>query len=241
MNAPTKIAMPMVYAKIAAVQSALSRTGISKSRRNAGQGYNFRGIDEVYAALSPLLAEHGLCILPRIVSREVVERASAKGGALFNVTVEAEFDFVAAEDSSMHTIRTFGEAMDSADKATNKAMSAAYKYAALMAFAIPTEGDNDADATSHDVEPSAAKPDVISPADLTKIQMLLKATSIDEISFLRKMGAPKGAMLCDMPSSMVGEGIERLEAALAKMAKQETDAKAPASSFAEELDDVIPF
>ena len=53
----------------------------------------------------------------------------------------------------MHTIRTYGEAMDSADKATNKAMSAAYKYAAIQAFCIPTEGDNDADATTHDVAP----------------------------------------------------------------------------------------
>ena len=41
--------------------------------------------------------------------------------------------------------------MDSGDKATNKAMSAAYKYAAMQAFAIPTEGDNDADSTTHEV------------------------------------------------------------------------------------------
>jgi len=34
-------------------------------------------------------------------------------------------------------------------------MSAAYKYAAFMTFAIPTEGDNDADATTHDVAPRA--------------------------------------------------------------------------------------
>lgn len=149
--------MALVYQKIAAVQAALAKTGIAKSRRNSQQGYQFRGIDEVYEALSPLLASNGLCILPRIISREVVERQSAKGGALFNVTVEAEFDFVAAEDGSIHVVKTYGEAMDSADKATNKAMSAAYKYAALMAFAIPTEGDNDADAVSHDVAPTTRR------------------------------------------------------------------------------------
>ena len=44
--------------------------------------------------------------------------------------------------------------MDGGDKATNKAMSAAYKYALLQTFAIPTEGDNDADATTHEVAPS---------------------------------------------------------------------------------------
>ena len=142
-----------VYQCINAVQAALSKIGISKSRTNQQQGYKFRGIDEVYSAISPLLAEHGLCILPRVLSRHCDERVNAKGTTLFYVTVEAEFDFVSAEDGSTHTVKTFGEAMDSGDKATNKAMSAAYKYAAFQAFCIPTEGDNDADATTHSVKP----------------------------------------------------------------------------------------
>lgn len=144
-----------VYQAINAVQADLARDGITKVRRNQQQGYNFRGIDDVYNALAPLLAKHKLCILPRILSREVVERQTMKGNALFYVTVEAEFDFVASEDGSKHVVRTYGEAMDSADKATNKAMSAAYKYAAFQAFAIPTEGDNDADGTAHDHKPAA--------------------------------------------------------------------------------------
>lgn len=152
--------MSAVYKAIAAIQEELSRVGISKDGVNEQQKYKFRGIDQVYAALSPLLAKHGLCVLPRMVDCTRSERVSIKpgynGGApkesvLFFVTVTAEFDFVAVEDGSMHTVRTYGEAMDSGDKATNKAMSAAYKYAAFMAFAIPTEGDNDADATTHDV------------------------------------------------------------------------------------------
>jgi hypothetical protein len=76
---------------------------------------------------------------------------SGKGNALFYVTVEAEFDFVSSIDGSKHTVTMFGEAMDSGDKATNKAMSAAYKYAMFQAFCIPTEGDNDADAQTHTV------------------------------------------------------------------------------------------
>jgi hypothetical protein len=142
-----------IYQAINAVQKDLVAQGISKANRNTQQGYNFRGIDDVYNALSPLLSKHGLCILPRMISRSCQERTNAKGTALFYVTVEAEFDFVAVEDGSKHVIRTFGEAMDSGDKATNKAMSAAYKYACIQAFSIPTEGDNDADATTHDVAP----------------------------------------------------------------------------------------
>lgn len=150
-----------VYQAIAAVQADLAKTGIAKNRKNKqGEGYMFRGIDDVYAALAPLLAEHKLCVIPRLLSRDIAERTSRSGGALFYVTVHAEFDFVSAEDGSKHTAATFGEAMDSGDKATNKAMSAAYKYAAFMTFAIPTEGENDADAATHDVAPkSPAKPD----------------------------------------------------------------------------------
>jgi hypothetical protein len=147
-----------VYQAISAVQKDLSTQGISKDRKNMqGSGYAFRGIDDVYNALAPFLAKHGLCILPRVLNRESVERQSKAGGALFYITVEVEFDLVAA-DGSKHTIKTFGEAMDSGDKATNKAMSAAYKYACMQSFCIPTEGDNDADAQTHQVAPKIEKP-----------------------------------------------------------------------------------
>jgi hypothetical protein len=146
-----------VYRAINAVQAQLAAVGISKTRINQQQGYQFRGIDEIYNVVSPMLAEAGLCILPRVLSRQQTERATVKGGVLFSVVVEVEFDFVSSKDGSRHTIKTFGEAMDSADKATNKAMSAAYKYAVIQAFAIPTEGDNDADAHTPP-EVTAAQP-----------------------------------------------------------------------------------
>ena len=144
---------PAVYAAIAACTKSLSRTGIGKDRLNQQQGFAFRGIDDVYNALSSVLAQHQLCIIPRVVRREVTERQTQRGGVLFYVVVEVEFDLVCAVDGSTHMARFCGEAMDSADKATNKAMSAAYKYMALQLFCIPTEADNDADAVHHDVAP----------------------------------------------------------------------------------------
>jgi hypothetical protein len=117
----------------------------------------FRGIDAVYGALSPLLAQYKLCVLPRVVERTVSEQQSKNGGILFYTTLKVEFDFVSAEDGSKHTVCTVGEAMDSGDKSSNKAMSAAYKYACFQAFCIPTEGDNDADAHTHEVVRGASK------------------------------------------------------------------------------------
>lgn len=164
----------------------MSQTGISKDRRNLQQGYNFRGIDDAYAALSPVLAKHKLLMLPRVTHREQVERTTSKGGAIFYTTVTVEFDLVSAEDGSKHTVVTVGEAMDSADKSSNKAMSAAYKYAAFQAFCIPTEGDNDADAHTHEVEPrqTQSKPaPAISDSELT--DCLLALTEADSAEALK--------------------------------------------------------
>jgi len=149
-----------VYKAISAVAKEMAEQGISKDRENRQQGFSFRGIDQVYNALAPMLAKHGLVILPRITERTVTERATKNGGVLFYVAVKAEFDFVATEDGSKHTVTTYGEAMDSGDKATNKAMSIAYKYAAFQAFCIPTEQTAiDADAEVHHV--AARAPDDI--------------------------------------------------------------------------------
>jgi hypothetical protein len=142
---------PHVYQAIAAVMGELAKVGIGKNNKNTQQGYKFRGIDDVYNALAPLLAKAQLLILPRVLNRSVTERETKNGGVLFYVVVDVEFDLVSGHDGSKHTVRVVGEAMDSGDKATNKAMSAAYKYACMEAFCIPTEGDNDADATTHEV------------------------------------------------------------------------------------------
>jgi hypothetical protein len=145
---------PKVLCAIVDVMAALGKEGIGKDRENtSGPKFKYRGIDEVLNALAPLLAQHRLIITPRCVARTCEERRSNSGGALFVVTVEVEYQLTSAEDGSHILARTFGEAMDSGDKATNKAMSAAYKYMAVQQFCIPTEGDNDADAHTHAVAP----------------------------------------------------------------------------------------
>ncbi len=165
-----------VYAAITKVMAEIGRTGISKDRKNLQQGYQFRGIDDVYNALSGLLSTAGLCILPRVLAREVTERATKDGrGTLFYVVLNMEFDIVCAEDGSKHTIGVSGEAMDSGDKATNKAMSAAFKYACMQVFCIPTEGNPDADLETHEVAPR----DIHSPkGDLGKGVPLDKARRV---------------------------------------------------------------
>jgi len=149
--------VPYVYTSIQNVSAELAKHGIAKDRANQQQGYKFRGIDDCLNALGALLPAHNLVIIPTVLEREVVERTTKSGGALFYVTVKVQFSFVSALDGSRHDAVLYGEAMDSADKATNKAMSAAYKYAVLLTFCVPTEGE-DADSVTHEVRASQARP-----------------------------------------------------------------------------------
>lgn len=184
-----------VYLAINKVQAALAKEGITKNRKNLQQGYSFRGIDDIYNSLSPLLAEHGLCILPRVINRVCEERITKSGATLFYVTVEVEFDFVSSEDGSKHVVKTYGEAMDMADKATNKAMSAAFKYACLQAFAIPTEGDHDTDAVTQTEVIPKEEPKIVTiengamPENLMGqyLNLLTNADSIEKLSQIYKV------------------------------------------------------
>lgn len=159
MNAHSEIvaAPPMVYSAISAVMAEMAKEGISKDRKNEQQGYKFRGIDDVYNSLSSVLAKHKLVMLPFVQDMIREERQTSKGGTLIYTILTVDFTMACGEDGSTCIARMKGEAMDSGDKSCNKAQSAALKYAALQVFMIPTEGDNDADATNHDVRPKAQK------------------------------------------------------------------------------------
>lgn len=167
-----------VYQAIAKITKSLGQQGISKDRQ--AQGYKFRGIDDIYNALSSELATNNLCIIPILLERQSIERIAKSGNALFYVTVKARFDIVSAEDGSRHEAITYGEAMDSSDKATNKAMSAAYKYMAFMTFCIPTEGDEDIESNTHEVQAR----DTLMDALKTFKDRLNLCTKADQVSAL---------------------------------------------------------
>lgn len=149
---------PAVYAKIAAITAELATTGIAKSGINADDQYSFRSIDDVMAALSPLLAKHQLCVLPSVLER-IGTSSGQRGGMLQHVTLKVAYTMVAAEDGSAHSIESYGEALDASDKATSKAMSAAYKYAMLQVFCVPVAGIADPDrSTSRMTTPDEEEP-----------------------------------------------------------------------------------
>lgn len=138
--------------RMVAVAKRIASEGIGKTRKNTHQNYNFRGVDEVMNAFAPLLADAGIYLRPSYTERTVVER-QGKTGVLIYVTVRGEFTFTDDAGESVTVGPFYGEAMDSGDKATNKAMAAAFKYAMFQTFCVPLEGvtGGDADSVTHEV------------------------------------------------------------------------------------------
>jgi ERF superfamily len=133
--------MPLIYKKMSDVMREIGAIG--KDQKNQAQGFKFRGIDQFVNALYPALTRNGVFMAPRALRhdqeiKEVV-RSNGKTGVDKHVSIMMEYTFYAEDGSSVVIGPVPAEGLDSGDKATNKALSAALKYALIQTFSIPTE------------------------------------------------------------------------------------------------------
>jgi hypothetical protein len=142
------VSAPHVFAAINAISAELAQHGIAKAHLNQADDYKYRSIDDLLDRLAPLLAKHRLCVFPRALERTAVERNGEANFPLFHVSLKVAFTLTSVDDGSSQTVRAFGEALDASDKATAKAMSAAYKSAMVQTFCIPLCGSEDPDQSS---------------------------------------------------------------------------------------------
>lgn len=126
---------------------------ITKDKRNQTQGFMYRGIDDVMNTFQPLLAKHRIFVVPEVIEQQRMERTTGKDRTLLYAILKMRYTFYAEDGSSISAV-VIGEGMDSGDKASNKAMSVAMKYAMFQVFCIPTEEMADPDADT----PPASKP-----------------------------------------------------------------------------------
>ena len=169
-----------VLGGIQEVMKAFADKGIAKAHKNESQGFKFRGIDDVMNRMAQHLVEANLVIVPSIRNREVSERVNSRGNPLFYVTVLVDFTVYSTLDGSSVVCTVPGEAMDSGDKATNKALSIAYKYMAFQLFAIPI--DEDPDRHTHEIGRSNDTAFSIGGAGSTS-----KPVSTEEAEVIRKL------------------------------------------------------
>ena len=147
--------MAKIHEAIAAIMKEIEP--IRKERTNDQQHYNFRGIDDAYNELQPRLAKYEVFTVPKVIEERSEERTTRQGGALIYRILKIQYTFFASDGSSIETV-VMGEGMDSGDKASNKAMAVAHKYALLQIFAIPTGEQMDLENDSHDLKPKGERP-----------------------------------------------------------------------------------
>ncbi len=133
-----------IYQLIAEAKRRIGPVG--KEGWNGHQKYNFRGVDAVVNAVAPVFDDLGVITVPVLQHREhAIEEVGEKRSRMGHQQVTVTYRFFGpAGDCIEATVP--GEAMDSGDKATAKAMSVAYRTALLQVLNLPTsERDPDED------------------------------------------------------------------------------------------------
>ena len=169
--------MAEIYQAIIGVMADIGAIG--KDKKNAQQGFKYRGVDDVMNALQPVMVQHGLFVVPEIIDQKREERQTNRGGNLIYSVCTVRYTFYAKDGSSVQCV-VVGEGMDSGDKATNKAMSIAFKYACFQVFCIPTEEMKDPDAEVHTVAPREEPKIAAATAKANEVKKLLVKISGDK-------------------------------------------------------------
>jgi hypothetical protein len=146
---------PAIYKAIIGVMAEINAIG--KDRKNQQQGFAYRGIDDVMNELHAALTKNKVFVVPEVLNEERSTGKTRSGGDLFYTRLKIRFTFYTDDGSSVSAV-VIGEAMDSGDKASNKALSIGLKYAMLQVFCIPTEDEKDPDAQSPQPQAGSMKP-----------------------------------------------------------------------------------
>lgn len=197
--------MAQIYELIGKAMNDIGAIG--KDDFNPQQKYKFRGIDAVMNALNPVMRKYGLFCTPEVLNQVREERATTTGGTLKYSLLTVKYT-VYAPDGSTVSATVIGEGMDSGDKASNKALSVAFKYAMFQLFCIPTEEFVDPDAETppenkpvKEPEKKQAKPIEAKPAKSMKTLMekAMLAYGMDQVKerfemLLTRAGCTKNTM-----------------------------------------------
>ena len=156
---PVEEKTPRIFSAIAGVMrdvGAVAKEKEFESPIGKKGNYMFRGIDDVMNALHPAMVNNKIFVVPEILE-QIRETRTSKSGAQMQVSIcKIKYTFFAEDGSSVYAI-VIGEGMDTGDKATNKAMSIAFKYACFQVFCIPTEEMQDPDAERPELEDEGKK------------------------------------------------------------------------------------
>lgn len=199
----------MIYGLIGQAMREIGAIG--KNTKNQQQGFMYRGIDAVMNALNPVMAKLGLFLCPEVLEQTREERQGRNGGNLLYSVLRIKYTLYAPDGSNVSCV-VIGEGMDSGDKASNKAMSVAMKYAAFQLFMIPTEEMIDPDAEVHEVMPRNSPKTAQKPA--TAPAQVKTPTQTAQAAKNPENGGKTVTTVAKVPTSPVLEYLAREREAL---------------------------
>lgn len=197
-------AMSEITAEISAVAKNLE-VGFGSSR------YKAVGEADILAAVKPIEAKHGVYSYP--VSREIIEAGtmeketkSGKTVQLF-MRIKVVYRFVLIEDPAQYIdIISYGDGVDTQDKAPGKAMTYADKYALMKAYKIITGDDPD--------QIHSEPQDKVKPAYPARPEMERYIVEhYDEDNLKRMLGYFKAKALADLTTEQIIVAYNRKKAA----------------------------
>lgn len=140
---------------------------IGKTSTNTAQGFRYRSVDAVVNAVGPELRKVGLVVVPVHIAPTYDEITIGKDSRpMRHVVVAVSYRIMGPTDYL--EVVSLGEAMDTADKATSKALAVAYRTLWVQALCLPT--DSPVTAGDEAAEDTRAW----KPATKTQVTALLK-------------------------------------------------------------------
>lgn len=136
---------------------------VGKDGYNEQQSFRFRSIEAITTAARDVFKELNIAVVPHMVFVTDVPQPMKNGQPHgYRCVIEAAYYFY-APDGSYVMAQTVGEGVDWGDKAANKAMSAAFKYALMQVLCIG-EASDDSDASSPQFEDDQGASSTAPPA-----------------------------------------------------------------------------
>lgn len=123
--------------------------GLGGGDGERGVSYAYRGIDQIAAAVQPLLAKHGVVIVPTSTESKVTD-IIVNQKPWTDTSIRIEWTIAGPNDTTLQACSE-GQGRDNSDKGINKAFTSAYKNLLLRLFAIG-DPDEDADTQRHEAE-----------------------------------------------------------------------------------------
>lgn len=213
-----------IFETINAVMAEVGAVG--KDSQNKQQGFMYRGVDAVMNALNPAFIKHKLFVTPEVISQKREERVTDKGKSLIYSILLVKYTFYAEDGSSVFVIVP-GEGMDSGDKASNKAMSSAFKYACFQVFCIATEEMKDPDAETPPPSTPVYATDQMRDTFLAECKRIGKPAKV----ILKIIGAPSLAELT----------VKQFEAAMKSFRNTPSAPTTPPENVPDKADEGLPW